>query len=271
MEWSKAKTILLVLLILLNLFLLIGILLHGANFTLSDDYVQYAKKFLAERNITFKADPPSYNKASGMIEYKSRQINEDQVVKAVFGKAMKPVEQENGKRIWDEGNKILEIGNNSIRIRDFLPGIQESFDNPDELTGSLQAYIKRLGVVKNELVLESQVSIDAETREISFVEKYKEQLLFDNAITIQVSRDGRADLELICRDVNKVIGSDEILSVYQILVMAGIPEHSVISSIDFGYKRINEEDLFDSPVWRIRFDNGKIDYYNAYTGDIFVK
>jgi regulatory protein YycI of two-component signal transduction system YycFG len=28
MEWSKAKTILLVLLILLNLFLLIGILLH---------------------------------------------------------------------------------------------------------------------------------------------------------------------------------------------------------------------------------------------------
>lgn len=271
MEWSKAKTILLVLLILLNIFLLAGIILNGANFTLSDDYVQYAKKFLAERNITFKTDPPSYNKASGMIEYKSRQINEDQLVKAIFGKSMKPVEQEAGKRVWDEGNKYLEIGNNLILIRDSLPQLKESFGKPDELINDLQAYIKQLGVVKNEITVESRISSDAETMVISFVEKYKDQLLFDNAITVQVSRDGRADLELVCRDVNKVIGSDEILSIYQILVMAGIPEHSVISSIDFGYKRINEEDLFDSPVWRIRFDNGQIEYYNAYTGDKFVK
>lgn len=271
MEWSKAKTILLVLLILLNLFLLVGILLHGENITLSDDYVQYAKKFLAERNITFLTEPPSYKKASGMIEYKPRQINRDQLVKAVFGKTVAPSQQNDEISVWMDDNKVLEIGNNLIRIRVILPDIMEGFDKPDALVNSLQAYIRGLGAVKNNFVLESLSSINADTMVITLAEEYKDQLLFDNTIAVQASRDGTVDFELTCREVNKVIGSDDILSVYQILVMAGIPDHAVISSIDFGYMRINEEDLFDNPVWRIRFDNGHIEYFNAYTGDKFVK
>jgi hypothetical protein len=92
-------------------------------------------------------------------------------------------------------------------------------------------------------------------------------MLFDIYADFIVSGRGIEYAEIIPGDVNYTLAENEILSAWNILAVAGIRENSVISDMSFGYKRINEGELYDSPVWRIRFSDGTEVFYNAYTGE----
>lgn len=271
MDWSKAKTIFIILLFLLNLFLLVNIFISSSNLSVGSDYISYARELLNSADITVDTQIPSYSKNSGKVDYAGRKIQENDLVKALFGQISEPSNGAGGFKIWKDDTKILEIGNNTISFTGLDAGLTQHMEDARKLAGDLEAYMKELKLLKYELTADSISSLSANQLEIRFIEKYKDQYLFDNTLTFRISKSGSVEWELVARDVEKIIDYDEILSAYQILVMADIPQHSVITKVDFGYKKVIETELYDSPVWRIVFKTGEIDFYNAYTGEKLVK
>jgi len=102
---------------------------------------------------------------------------------------------------------------------------------------------------------------------VRYVKKYRGHMLFDVYAEFIVTSSGIEYAEIIPGEVNHTLAESEILSAWHVLALARINENSVITDMRFGYKRINEGELYDTPVWRIRFADGSEHFYNAYTGE----
>lgn len=269
MEWSKAKTILIILFLILNVFLFGSILYSSSSLGLNSDYVKYVNTFLESKNITLKASIPSYHSSSGMIDYEDQTIDKNHAVNFFFGHSVSPSnEAELPDTLWVENEKVLEIGNNIIKYTDSTPDRSLSIKDKDKLLKELAPYFEGLGIDRNEYVADIyQEQNDAVY--VKFIKKYKGHLLFDVYIDFYITPAGIESINMVPKVAISTIVPDEILSAYQVMVVGMIPENSIIKEICFGYKKLQEGDLNDNPVWRIRYSDGHDEFYNAYTGERF--
>lgn len=266
MDWAKAKTILIVLLLLLNGFLLSGILYSNYNNSVNSDYTKYAMEFLESKHIELQTSVPTYSTASGRIEYTTKVIDESLIVKRLLGDDPTELEISGEKKTWHSGEKSLEINDSQLIYRDESPNSQMSIESIETVEKEIKNLISDLKLNSNTYIL------DAYDRQgdlviLKFIEKIKGQLFFDNQITVTVSDNGITTMEITLREIKNIIKVEEILSAYHILVAGRLPENAVITSIRFGYRQMKEENLFDSPCWRVDLAGGKTIYYDAYTGE----
>lgn len=267
MEWSKAKSTLIVLFAVLNVFLFISILLGGANSRLSSDYKDQVTSLLKSKNIRIEAQIPSYNADTGSIVYKDGDIDEDRVVEFFLGQAAG--EDNNEEKVWYEDGKVLEIGNNIIIFKDNSPDNRLNIQDKDALLRELKRVFDGLGIKMRDYVADIWQQQDDRVY-IRYIKKYKKQLLLDTHADFIFSEAGMEYVAIVDREVSHTIAASEIMSAWHILPTSKIQSDSTISGIDFGYKRIHEGELYDSPVWRIRFLDGTECFYNAYTGEELV-
>ena len=122
-----------------------------------------------------------------------------------------------------------------------------------------------MGYKKRNLSLVSELESE-DAKHLTFLIKYQGALLFDQEINISLSKDGILELFLPVKIVKKYTAPIEIITPYQLLVMANLPEGTIVSSVDFGYRQINEGELYATPVWRVVLDNNNHLYFNALTG-----
>lgn len=271
MDWAKAKTFIIILLAILNVILMVNILISSSNLSLNTEYVTYTNELLKSSDIKVLDKIPSYSRDSGLIDYKDRSIDERSLVTMLLGNYKEPSTENDGVRIWTDEGKTLEIGNNLIRYQGRDGRFVHHFDDMSKLAAVLKDYLNDLDLIHYDIVLNNMQMRGSDTVEAVLLEQYKGQLLFDNATHITLSRSGMLSWSVVARDVEKMLDPREILSAYQVLAMAGLPRHSVIAKVDFGYKKVNETELYDSPVWRILFDTGDADFYNAYSGEKLEK
>lgn len=264
MEWSKAKSILIFLFVVLNVFLLINILLSDSDIRLGTEYSKHVNSLLEARNIRIECPIPSYHANSGSIIYKDEDIDESRVVSFFLGHDAG--DASNGEKVWEEDGKVLEIGHNSIIFKDSSPESGPDIGNKDALDGELKRILHSLGMKPGDYVQDIWYQQDGRVY-VRYVRTYKGQLLFDVYADFIVSSEGLEYAVINPREVSHTIAESEILSAWQILAVSKIQENSVVSDIRFGYKQTHEGELYDSPVWRIRFKDGSAVFYNAYTGE----
>jgi regulatory protein YycI of two-component signal transduction system YycFG len=264
-DWSKAKTILIIAFLLLNIFMLAMIVLASSNEPFTDDYIKYSKEFLTSKNIEVKAAVPRISRYTGKVLYSSKKYDINALCRLVFGKEIPLSENESIINIDVEEESIV-LSDDELYIKDKVPEGELWFADIKSFEDRLVKYLKNIGFNESDLL----PAISSETeqlKEIIFNIKYKYFRVYDQQIIARLDDKGTLTISAPNKVIKKENGKGEVISVYQVLVMGGLPSNTVVEHIDIGYRRINEGDLYGVPVWRIELDDGTILFYNGFTGE----
>lgn len=272
MDWAKVKTILIIIFLLLNIFLFVAILYNNSIFNFQSEYAQYATQYLRSKDIFVDTKISDVRGQYGIVIYGIKKYDVDFISEAVFGLVLTKKQEEH--RVTAEN----EDKDKSIMLDDEYLYIKEKINNQNELLQSdkafsdfLHSYLKKIGSRNQNLVLHLKNETSNE-KTLIYVMKYKNSLLFDQRFIATINKQGDFSLSVPVREVKRVQSptneTNEILSAYQILVMGKIPEGSSIIGVDFGYKQLSKDNIFDSPVWCVQLKDGQTLYYNALDGEI---
>jgi hypothetical protein len=264
MEWSKAKSILIFLFAALNIFLLFTIIRSASHGRPGADYIRHVESLLESKNIRIECRIPSYNADSGSVVYSDHVMDMNRVVEYFLGHGA--VKTSDGEQVWQNEGRVLEIGNNKIIFKDSSPNEAIDIEDRDAVEGLLKKTLQGLGTKQNGYVPDIWHEQDGRLY-IRYIKKYKGHLLFDIYADFIISPGGIEYAAIIPGEVGHTLAEGEILSAWHILALSKIQENSVIADMSFGYKRINEGELYDSPVWRIRLSDGTDLFFDAYTGE----
>jgi len=237
----------------------------NSNISFTDDYIKYSKDYLASRNIEIKAKIPDISGYKGKVIYSTRDYDIASLCRVVFGKELPISENESIINIV-VGEEMINISEDEIYIKDKIPEGEIWFQDKNAFDDGLIKYLKIIGFDKSELLTEKS-SESEQLKETVFDIKYKNLRVYDQKITAQLDKDGSLIVSAPNTIIKKDKGKKEVISIYQILVMGGLPSNIVIENIDIGYMRVSEGDLYGVPVWRIQLDNGTIMFYNGFTGE----
>jgi hypothetical protein len=265
MDWARAKNILIVAFIILNIFLLTTILYTNYNLRFQSDYTRYALNYLKSRNVKIECDIPDIGNKAGIIGYDIIEPDLGKLIKLVFGnKAEKTVE--NNSIIYEQGKKKIIFQEGMLTIIDTPDNYKSLITDSEKFNKKIYGYLKTVGIGQKELSIHREYAPDGK-REAAFFIKYKGALLFDKTVTAEINENGLMTVSLPVMQIKETNIPEEIISIYQIIVMSNLEQGSVLKSVDFGYKQINSDDVFDTPVWRIATDNNTPIFFNAYTGE----
>jgi len=264
-DWSKAKTILIITFLIMNIFMFCMTVFINSNKPLTDDYIKYSKDYLASRNIEIKANIPDISGYAGKVFYSIRDYDIDALCRVVFGKELPISDNGSGINIV-VGEEMINISDDELYIKDKVPEGEIWFRDKNAFDDGLIKYLKNIGFDKSELLTEKS-SESEHLKEKVFNIKYKNFRVYDQKITAQLNKDGFLIISAPNKIIKKDNGKREVISIYQVLVMGGLPSNIVIENTDIGYMRVSEGDLYGVPVWRVQLDDGTTMFFNGFTGE----
>lgn len=228
------------------------------------DYRGYAKAYLASNDITIDAKIPKYSKNAGKIVYTAKEYQIPKIYELVFEKEAPPIVDD--LIDIELGTKKLKLSNEELFIVGEIPNGENVFSNTNKLESELYRYLRKLGYKK--INLKGGIVEESDTfKKFEYIVEFKRASIFDLTLRARIDNDGILTLSVPTREVKKENGQNEVLSPYQVLVMAQLPTGTRINRIDFGYKQLFQGDLYGNPLWKVALSNGKTVYYNAYTGE----
>lgn len=270
MDWRRAKNILLVILILLNVFLFINVLNVKDPFDMTGKYQKDAKKALQAAGVIITGSIPSYAPV-GRISFNQS----DPALYADFARRLTGVPLEASAGGWPEDNVFKNAGNTlSIQGGNFIytsENNQEQFpsDNLKKLDQKLKGWIKDK-VNPKEVFIQDGLVQDGNTMHVEYVRKHKNLPLFSQRISLTLA-DGRLTrMEgsmKILQEIKASKAADEIISPNIVLLTGKDKVQGIVKSIDLGYLSLQGDDLYDTPVWRVTLASGEKVWFNAYTGE----
>lgn len=265
MDWAKAKNILIAVFLLLNIFLFSTIVYTSSTLRFQSDYTRNAYEYLQSRDIQIDTKIPDTTGQVGKMVYDRKNFDFSYLTRYVFGNEVN--QSISGDSIlYSEGNEKIELVVDSLYIRDKLEDGLTLFSDSKTFSQKLYNYLDDIGYSRGKLSLQSQDETD-HGKQMVFVLKHKKGLLFNQTITATIDAEGFLNLSIPAWEVKRTNDPSEIISAYQVLVMSGLPNGSILKSVDFGYRQIVAGELYDTPVWRVILSDGAIYFYNAYTGE----
>ncbi len=265
MDWAKAKTIFIIVFLLLNIFLLSTNIFTNSDLRFQSDYTRYAKAYLDSRDIQIDSRIKDRTGKVGSLIYAAKRFNFDQLTEFIFGKKISLSEESDTIVYKEEEEKLMLVGE-ELYIQKKLDDADRLFNDSKAFSRKVYKMLKDMGYSKANLYLKSQDQ-SADEQWMNFLLKYQNGLLFDQEITVRLNKNGFLTMLLPTREVKQTSSvKEEVLSAYQVLVMGELPEGAHVKCVDFGFRQTGEGEYYYSPVWRILFTNGDIYYYDAYTG-----
>lgn len=268
MDWRRAKNILLVILVLLNVFLFINVLSVKDPFDITGKYQKDAKKALQAAGVIVTGSIPSYAPV-GRISFSQN----DPAAFADFARRLTGLEVSGDNlpfdTVWRNAGNTLSIqGNNFIYA---TGNSQELFpaENLKKLDQKLKAWLKEK-VNPKEVFIQDGLVQDGNTIRAEYIRKHKNLPLFSQRISLTLV-DGRltrmeGSMKILL-EVKVSKSADEIISPNIVLLTGKDKVQGIVQSIDLGYLSLQGDDLYDTPVWRITLASGERIWFNAYTGE----
>lgn len=269
MDWSRAKNIILVLLIFLNIFLFINIINVKKSFELSGAYRANALKALNDSGIVIDCTIPFNNKPVQRISF----IENDNTVYTEMIRRLTGINDENeiipGKDYYFYNNgKTLKLSENGFVFTDDTQSVILPAENRKKLDKALKAWIKKNRISQQNFILDSLYQ-EGDTVIAEYVQLYKKMPVFSNRIIFRIKNKYLAEVE----GSNRIFYSlkankeDYVVSPEIVLLTNKDKISGEVESIDLGYFLAQEDELYDTPVWRIKLSSGKEELFNAFTGE----
>lgn len=268
MDWSRAKNIILVLLLFLNIFLLINIISVKSNFEPSMEYRLNAQKALYESGIEINCPIPFNNKPIQRISF----IEKDKNVYTEMIRSLMGIEEEriinSEMDFFDANGKTLKFLNNRFIYTDTTNNITIPVKNQRRLDATLKTWIRKNRISDESFVLDKIYERD-DTVTAEYVQLYKKLPVFNNKIIFTVKNGVLVQVEGSLRIFYDLRANkeDNPVSLEIVLLTNKDKIKGAVESIDLGYFLAQEDELHDTPVWRLRLSSGEEVLFNALTGE----
>lgn len=287
MDWSRAKNIILILLVIFNVFLLFQIIGYG-NEGISKETILNMEKILYSRGIRLECEIPRYDSDTPRLEFGSGVLDKAALAKKLLGIKMEAdaVNETGNDAGNDAGNetgiytagarKLVFTGTNSFTYTDDMPEDNVDTSDLNETEKYLKKFLKSRNLENPRYVPDEKAFINGKGAVFTYIEKYKGFLIFDNFLKVVVSDKGVTYLEVGQRQIKgfSMEKISDISAAYQILLENFDGSNkAVITSVDLGYKDTANQaqnSLQSSeqlPVWRIKvkgLDSAR--YFSASDG-----
>lgn len=252
MDWGKAKSILIIVFVGLNLFLLINIVRLNQEKDTTSKSNEYTTQILKANNIELKCEIP------------------DNVPKTVKTYVLSTnFEFKKTFYVQNSKDKVEYLSNNKLRLTSKSVNLAIKNANQDTLKKEIVKRLNFLDSVIDEFVLDYYSKENGRVR-ATFLEKKDKLIFYDNIIDITLTEGN-----LICEiGYNKYDDLSDtrsnVMPMYQILLKEkGTEKNLVIKSIDIGvrevHKNLNQNKRVET-VWRLNTSNG-LEYFVASSGE----
>lgn len=251
MNWSKIKTVLIILFSLINVFLIIwNVSLKQESRVVNEKTIEYAENLLEERGISMP---------EGMIDEEIPEIH-PVMVKNVMAREAEFLGDILGEK-YNKHDNVFDNGKRSVKLEGNHFEIEESvrLDNGDDA----KKWLTSMG-------LDMKDTIKSEAKgEVEFASVYKGKEIFGSKITVKLgdkTAKATGSFFYVVENSEKDADIRHITSVLPKLIQEGITDCSVLS-IKTGYHVVTDGEKFSeagaNPTYRILLSDGREFFYKA--------
>ena len=267
MEWSKAKSMLIALFLILNIVLAVSILSRtfssGSNKEMMIDVLQ----IMNARGVSLQCEIPTEISESRLL------ICEDN--NSFFEPVVSKIQSKNTTNPNYYDVEIVDSnGLNDFHCR-FLNSITPiTMETIEKTDLEVRLALLEEGIDLVNFVRDIDAWDEFGNLKIHYIMIYDDALIFDNEIIVLLSGDGRI-LEIIgnYREIKKFSDSEpmKVIPPYQILLKHYNESEQVIQRIELGFMDQSKESHFveseEGAVWRIRLEDGTERFFEATYGE----
>jgi regulatory protein YycI of two-component signal transduction system YycFG len=257
MDLSKAKSVIIVLLVAFNIFLLANIFIISSGQDIHAKTIMNAEVILNKRGISLECDIPGISSGTRRLEYVNGEIDRTGVAKKLLGKEYET--SGDGKVFEHLGKKVIFKSGTEFEYTDEQPSSDADVRSGDKAADAAMRFLKDRGLLEGKYVAdEIEKDIDGNVT-VYFIESYDNMLLFDNYCVVTIGEKGVSRVvysKLKVKEFSQKRG--EKFEAYQaLLAYFKGGGKQVITAIDNGYKLDGYSmDAIESvellPVWRVK-------------------
>ena len=286
MDWSKAKNILILAFLALNIFL--GYSLWKEAYLLFPSRVvtyqeiEKAEQKLDSINLELKASIPRQIYFMSFLTVSNKTYEGEDLAGILFSEeySIDRSNEEEGFVVFQEGKNELAIWDKGkvVFTREPFSSIEDETQEmeEEEAASVAEEFLQEFGLFPFEARLEEVVAFEDGRYFLLYNQVYKNQALFGSYLKVWVHPNGVEGFELYWlkpegfsgEDISTVSAASALLNLSE--VISESEEKKVVESISIGYY----SEAFDAqkwdtvPVWRIKITGRGIYFINAYTGEL---
>jgi regulatory protein YycI of two-component signal transduction system YycFG len=272
MDLSKAKSVVIVMLVAFNIFLLFNNLSYSRGQGVQKETIKNAAAILKARGVTLEIGIPNNSKDAHRLVFGNKKLDRAAIAAKLLGGSY---EADSDSQKYVHTDKTLAFSSDtSFVFTDGKPSSKVDVNNADKVKKVARAFLKDNGLLNGKYIVDGLKRGQDGSVAVTFIENYKGFLVYDNYCTITVTAKGVTQLgygkmQIIGFSPVKV---EDLAAAYQVL-LANFKEDSrqVITNMDIGYKFSGESSIegMESvellPVWRVKIKGAAEPVYlNTY-------
>lgn len=275
MDWSKAKSILILIFLALNLFLLAFIMTYSFGNGVSKETVSNTVDILSGRGVKLECEIPLYKTDTPRLVYESGRKDMLVLIKKLLGEDSYSEEDIKAGSSLTKGSRKITINpDNTLVYTNDTPSDNIDLSNREKLEKQVKKLASNAGIKISAYMLDDYIANPDGSISLVFIEKYKKFPVYGNRLAITVVSEGIRSIEFNCRKIKGLIRESpvKVIPVYQILLKEyNTGKSAVILKIDLGYRGMagHDPEMLESsegPVWRIVTREDGARYFEAGTG-----
>lgn len=278
MDWSRAKTVFILMLFVLNIVLLANIVFfYGGAQTVSKETIEDTISILKSRNVLLKCDIPRQRGKIPAIIYDNSHFNIDEIIQKLSGDTALNTDVLVQEKMIVKGEKKISLEDSNVLVyEDANPSENVNVNNMDEVEKYARKFLSDIGIKISSYRLDRQNRDKAGEVSLHFIEKFGKHYVYDSYINVVISERGVKSLIFSKKNIKKLSsGTVNVMPAHQVLLknFNSRGENIIIVAMDIGYKSFAEEaeavETQEWPKWRIVFEDGTERYFSAVNGDEF--
>jgi len=276
MDWKKAKTILIIVFIILNIVLSVTLYNSLKVEEISQQTITNTMNILEQNNVYIECPIPKYTGNDYTLQYEEKPLEKRQVAAVLLGDNFTEV---NDYTYKNESKSLVFTSNSGFEYSDTANTKMLKSDSKEDVDKYLKDLSKKIGLPFNEFRRDDYY--DKSQRHdgtiVVYKGEYKDYAVFDNYIDIKVDKGAIKSIKYQYKKPISISVKEDIyiIPVHEILItkMTNYPGIT-IKEVDMGFKGWNNKETktsasiasYEGLSWRIKTDNGQEYYFNARNG-----
>ena len=257
MDVSKAKNVVVVLLVAFNIFLLVNNFIFHNSQSVSRETLENTGIILAQRGVVLECEIPSEPGGNNRFVYIKSELDREAVAGKLLGENYEVTGD--GSQFYDSNGKIVFSDMDRFVYTAVTTALTQGPVGLKEAEEAALRFMKEKVLLDGKYVLDQATENDDGSWTLDYIETYSDTLLFDNCFSITVSGGTVSRLEYQKHQFKGFSNeSIEQFEAYQALLAYFREDNDiVITSIDSGYKleepsmeEVESVELL--PVWRVK-------------------
>ncbi|WP_350343637.1 two-component system regulatory protein YycI [Proteinivorax tanatarense] len=280
MDWSKTKSIFIIVFLILNIFLLSQIAIHspGSGFSITNEEIEKVKEFLSNLGVEVDTEIPENVEYKNFLDVRGESVNQSDIQQQFFS-------EEDDVQISNYSEQYIEFLSETGRVikkengrivyeaLGFRPTAGASFTEREAIKASEEFHKQGLNLPEDAR-LTSVKEINRNRYRIEYHQVFRRQRVDTSYITMIVGPSGVESYEKYWVEPIDYSGGEYLVipstgALIRLMDYIDVSE-AVVNDITLSYYSapISAGQWQVAPVWAIKLENIGTVFLNAYTGEL---